>query len=447
MIPQEIYQSVHKQVKEHHWRGKKIIAAVSGGIDSMALCIVLQHLDIPFIIAHCNFQLRGEDSFGDEKHVVNWGKAHQIPVYVQRFDTPALLNKGGNLQALCRQLRYDWFETLRETLGYDFIATAHHQQDLVETVLMNLLKGTGIAGLHGIATQNGHIIRPLLSIQKASLQNILLSSNTEWREDSSNAKDDYVRNKIRHHVLPVLTSVQPQAVQNIYNTSKRIREAEQYMAYNMQKDIEKLTEARNKDIYIAIKKLIKIPGYESLLYTIAQNYGFSAAQTEDCLHLLNAHSGKFVSNTSYKMIKNRDFLIITPNDTAESTHILIDKLEDLQSIPYYTFCLHANWSTTPLANSSTSQDCFMRPDTLQFPLCLRPYKEGDYLYPFGMQMKKKKISKLLKDLKIPLHEKENVWVLQNGDDKIIWVIGIRTDQRFCIQDPAAGYWHIINASL
>lgn len=434
MIPKEIYQAVKKLFKQQHWNGKKIIAAVSGGADSMALCIILKHLDVPFVIAHCNYQLRNEDSNDDEIFVRTWGKENNIPVYVQKFNTQALLEQGGNLQDVCRNLRYEWFERLRKELEYDVIATAHHQQDVVETVLMNLLKGTGLAGLHGIATDHQFIIRPLLSFTKDSLINMLNEFNVSWREDSSNAKDDYVRNKIRHHLIPVINKIQPNGIKNIFNTSRYIQEAEAYISHKQEFDIIKLLEHRNNDIYIPIRKLVKIPGYKSLMYSICKRYCFSSGQIEDCLLLLEAHTGKFVSNQTFKMIKNRDFLIITKNDSEKSTHILIEIARQLNNLKFGKYCMLLEACDVKHFSEVNNNVCLLNSSKLVFPLTLRPLKEGDYFYPIGMGGKKKKVSKLLKDLKMPIHEKQQVWILQNGDEKIIWVVGLRADERFKVQD-------------
>lgn len=427
MIPHAYYASLKRHFQQHKWLDKKIVATVSGGADSMALCYVLQTLEVEFVIAHCNFHLRGEDSNGDEAFVEAWAAEHKIPFYVKSFDTLAIQQPGENLEDLCRRLRYEWFETLRMQLGYHLIMTAHHKYDSVETVLMNLMKGTGIAGLHGIAPEKGYIARPLLDLEKTDLIHIIEANEGTWREDYTNATDDFLRNKIRHHLLPLMNEIVPQATHNIHQTSKRIADIEQIYLPKLEQLKQQFIEQRGMDYYIPILKLQKQEGYKTILWEIVKAYGFSAAQLEDIVVLLDAHTGKFVASTEYRIIKNRDMLIITRNAAQSSEHILIQENDTAIALPHFT--LH--FSDTP---TDDAQSITVAKNKLVYPLVLRPKKEGDYFYPNGMGMKKKKISKLLKDLKIPMHEKEQIWILQNGDEKVIWVLGLRMDERFVAKE-------------
>lgn len=430
MIPHALYDNLKRVFATHHWNNKKIIATVSGGADSMALCYVLKHLQADFVIAHCNFQLRGEESNQDAAFVQNWAQENNIRFYIQQFDTrAAIAATGGNLQDTCRKLRYQWFEDLRGQLQYDYIATAHHKNDVVETLMMHLLKGTGIAGLHGILPVQGKIIRPLLGLEKSELVSILDANESGWREDSSNKKDDYLRNKIRHHLVPLMQEIIPQSVNNIYHTSLRMQDVELITAKAVKKQLHKVVEQRGQDYYISINKLVKLEGYATLLYEAVKPFGFSSAQMTDILALLQSLSGKFIVGDAYRIIKNRDFLIITAMQTEQSECILIETEPPVQ----YRFkggVLDIKpFNGQPDLSQFNERTIFINANLLEQPLILRPYKTGDYLYPFGMGMKKKKVSKLLKDLKVALHEKEQVWVLESNK-KIVWVLGYRMDERF-----------------
>lgn len=429
MIPKAFYATLKKHFEQEDWINKKIIATVSGGIDSMALCVILHTLQIKFVIAHCNFQLRGEDSMGDETFVKTWAETHQIPCYVQRFDTKAMLTDGGNLQELCRKLRYEWFEQLRQQLGFDYIATAHHKADAVETLLMNLLKGTGISGLHGIAKLSGKLIRPLLQQTKAELQATLEVNEMTWREDSSNKKDDYLRNKIRHHLLPLMEELNPQALDNIFQTSVHLADAEVLFQLKTAEYTKRLLEKWGSDFRISINKLKKYPANRTLLFEIIKTFGFTSAQLTDVYQLLEAHTGKYVANANYRIIKNRDFLIITANKSEESEHIIVECIDTTTSIALD----HQILKLSPIGSvpnlDADSQTAYIDTKDVVWPIIIRPYRSGDYFYPLGMAMKKKKISKHLKDLKLARHEKEKIWVMESNK-KIVWLVGLRLDERF-----------------
>ncbi len=436
MVPSHIFQTVKRNVNLHQWHSKTLIAAVSGGSDSMALCYILQDLGIDFVIAHCNFQLRGNESMDDEAFVSAWAKDHNVPCYIKRFDTRNILaDEGGNLQDTCRNLRYNWFEQLRASINADLIATAHHQDDVVETLLMNLMKGTGIAGLHGILPQQGKLVRPLLPLTKKDLLMVLEANGASWREDSSNKKDDYLRNKIRHTLLPQMNEIVQNATENIYHTSLRMQDVEALTKVQIQKLKAKVMEQRGADIYMSIGLLKKMPATATLLFEILKPFGFQSRQVADVLLLLDGMTGKYLMSDSHRVIKHRDFLVLTPIASVESEHILIERSEDYQDIVFQNGIFKIqNLNALPHegVTSLGNHEILIDAQKLQWPLLLRPYKTGDYFYPLGMQMKKKKISKLLKDMKYALHEKEQVWVLES-QQKIVWVLGIRQDERFKVQ--------------
>lgn len=427
-------------LSERQWADKKIIVAVSGGSDSMVLAVLLKKTGSAMIIAHCNFGLRAAESDGDEALVRNWAEANGVPLFIQKFDTQKILkDEGGNLQETARNLRYEWFEQLRKEQGFDLIATAHHKQDSVETMLINFLKGTGISGMHGILPQQNKIIRPLLSFTKEEIQQFALLHNIPWREDSSNAKDQYTRNAIRHNLLPVMEQMFPQVVESLAGNTIRFREAEMLYNESVERYRRKLIEQRNNDWYIPILKLRHVTPLSTILWELIRPFDFNAAQLKDVLHLLDAETGRYVSSSTFRIIRNRDFLIITTLQQKESTHILVQ--EDDSRIEASGFMLtvkHAVYKTSDMnkIKQLSKEEVCLDADTLQFPLILRPWKTGDYFYPMGMNRKKKKVSRFLIEQKMPLHEKEQVWVLESGK-RIVWVLGMRPDERFKITAQTA----------
>jgi tRNA(Ile)-lysidine synthase len=422
-------------LSERQWDKKKIIVAVSGGSDSMVLAALLKNAGSTIIIAHCNFGLRGTESDGDEALVRHWADENRIPLFIQKFDTKKILeDEGGNLQEMARNLRYEWFEQLRKEQNFDLIATAHHKQDSVETMLINFFKGTGISGMHGILPQQNKIIRPLLSFTKEEIQQFAQLHNIPWREDSSNAKDQYTRNAIRHKLLPVVEQIFPQALENLAGNTIRFGEVEMLYNESIERYRKKLIEQRNNDWYIPIMKLRHVTPLSTILWELIRPFDFNAAQLKDVLHLLDAETGKYVSSSAFRIIRNRDFLIITALQQKESTHILIQEDDNKIEASGHTIQIkHATYKASDMdrIKQFSKEEICLDAGALQFPLILRPWKTGDYFYPIGMNRKKKKVSRFLIEQKVSLHEKEQVWVLESGK-KIAWVLGMRPDDRFKI---------------
>lgn len=437
ILIRKMKQRLNKLQSIKNLKGKKIIVAVSGGSDSMVLAAILKDIAGTIVIAHCNFGLRGKESNGDEKLVANWAAEHNIDCRVRHFNMPEILEEqGGNLQKVARNLRYQWFEALRLELQFDLIATAHHKQDSVETMLINFFKGTGIAGMHGILPEQGKITRPLLPFTKEELQQYALNNNIPWREDSSNKKEDYTRNAIRHQLFPVLEKLFPSVLNNLAGNTERFAEVEQLYREAVSKHTSKLMEKRQQEWYIPILKLKKLPAQKTLLWEMLQQFGFSAPQLTDIVGLLEAESGRFVASSSHRIIKSRDFLIITSLQYEESAFILIPDMEREMLFEQGTLSFssaHLSEIGMETITKMSSNEICVEESCLHFPLILRPWKQGDYFYPLGTNAKKKKISKYLIEQKLPLHEKEKVWVLE-CDKKIVWVVGMRADDRFKIKN-------------
>lgn len=407
---------------------QSVLLAVSGGVDSMAMASLFLQSNIPFAVGHCNFQLRGEEADKDELLVKSWCEQNGINFYNTRFDTKAKVEEWKKgVQETARILRYEWLENTRKEHGYSYIATAHHANDNAETLLMNLFKGTGISGLHGIKPINGRIIRPLLFAQKQEIAAYVKEANVPYRDDASNASDKYRRNDVRLNVIPAIEKSFPGVITNLNNSIRRFTEAE--MLYNkaIEQERKKLLELRGKDYYIPVKKLEKRKPLHTICYELFLPFGFVSGQVNDIISLLSSESGHYVSSSTHRVIRNRDFLIITVFDTRETGLIAIDAIPTTFQAGGREF--RFQYKDKPSTISTDETIACINLSKLEQPLLLRKWKQGDYFYPLGMGMKKKKLSKFMVDKKIPLHEKENVWVLESNK-RIVWVVGMRLDERF-----------------
>ncbi|CAN1563544.1 MesJ tRNA(Ile)-lysidine synthase MesJ [Flavobacteriaceae bacterium] len=407
---------------------KKLLLAVSGGLDSMVLLHLFQELHYDISIAHCNFQLRGVESFGDQKFIQDYADVNEIPVFVTQFDTDAFAKDYKlSTQVAARELRYNWFYELLETEHFDYILTAHHADDNLETFLINLTRGTGLEGLTGIPEQNDKIIRPLLFSSRLEIENYAKLHNIQWREDSSNASDKYVRNKIRHHLIPILKELNPNFITSFLKTESYLQESLAMVEDAAVMVYQQVAREEGEQIYFDLNQLLKLPNYQSYLYQWLKEFGFTA--WNDIYELVHSQSGKQVFASDYKLLKDRDSLILYPVSVTDSPDFFyINKKQSEVKIPL-------NFSICKVADISigSNRTIFVDEDQLQFPLVLRKWKTGDFFQPFGINGQTKKVSKLFKDEKLSLIEKENTWLLCSND-QIVWVIGIRADNRFRITD-------------
>lgn len=431
--------------KEHPFlRDKKLLIAVSGGIDSVVLTHLFHELKYNISLAHCNFQLRGEESNRDEAFVEDLAKKLDIPVFIKKFDTLQFASEEKlSVQLAARKLRYDWFNELLHQKQYDYLLTAHHADDVVETFLINLSRGTGLDGLTGIPKQNGKIIRPLLPFSREQIEKYAKEQKIDWREDATNEETKYLRNKIRHKIIPILKELNPNFLSTFSKTLDNlqgIRAIADDRIEEVSKDV--ISESVDKSIFqFNIEKLKELNNPKAYLFEMLKQYGFT--EWNDVENLLNSQSGKYVYSNSHKLLKDREFLLLSKIINSVSEDIFFIE-KDSSFLKTEKISLKITETKEPVRSlkSLSTNSAFVDKDLLKFPLIVRKWKEGDYFYPFGMKGKKK-ISKYFKDQKISNFEKENSWLLCSEND-IVWVVGQRSDDRFKITDKTK---HIVQIEI
>ncbi len=405
-------------------RDAKLLVAISGGLDSVVLTYLCHKSGLKFALAHCNFNLRGDESDADEDFVLQLAEDWDLEVFIESFETEEFAKEHSlSTQMAARELRYEWFFELAEQLKFDYILTAHHADDNLETFLINFTRGTGLDGLTGIPEMNGNIIRPLLSFSREDLEVYAIGEKIKWREDSSNASNKYLRNKLRHDIIPTLKQMNPQLLQNFQKTISHLQGSQEIFDDAITRIQKKVVSVEEDVIKLDIKKLKKLSNPKAYLYELLKDFNFT--EWDDVSNLLKAQSGKQVFSSTHRLLKDRHFLLlkeiqtenadcsfdIDESDLSITTAIGVMFIEEVEKVLNYD-----------------AHKVYLDKNKLKFPLKVRKWQEGDYFYPSGMKGKKK-ISKYFKDEKLSLIEKENTWVLCSKND-IVWVIGRRVDERF-----------------
>lgn len=408
--------------------GDRLLLAVSGGLDSVVLCELCKRAGFSFLIAHCNFQLREKESERDEDFVRKLAADYNVDFELRRFETDHFASERKlSVQVAARELRYSWFKELIKEKKADWILTAHHADDNIETVLMNFFKGTGISGLRGIPEKNDRIVRPLLGFRKSDLLSFGKTVPLQWVEDSSNASDKYNRNYFRNQLIPLISQLYPKAEENILSNIHRLGEVEMIYHQAIEQYKKSLIEARGSEYFIPILKLAKQTPLNTIVFELVRDFGFSPAQSNEIIRLFGSESGKFVQSATHRILRHRKWLVITPIVPSENSIFVIEK-ED-QQVDAGSFTLSVVTRRVDVDNIKSSADIAQLDlKTINFPLILRKSKPGDYFYPLGMK-KKKKLSRFFIDQKLSKSDKENVWVIESGK-RIAWVIGHRIDDRF-----------------
>ncbi|WP_339893670.1 tRNA lysidine(34) synthetase TilS [uncultured Algibacter sp.] len=406
----------------------KLLIAISGGIDSVVLTHLCHKLGLNISLAHCNFNLRGKESDADEGFVLELAENLELEVFVQRFDTElyAKDNKR-SIQMAARELRYSWFSELAEQLKFDFILTAHHADDNLETFLINFTRGTGLEGLTGIPEVNDKFVRPLLSFSSKVIETYARTNNIKWRDDSSNKSVKYLRNKLRHEVVPILKEINPGLLQSFQTTLNNLNESSEIVEESIDVFLKKAIESiGDKEVRFKISEFKKLNNPKPYLFESLKEFGFN--EWNDVVGLLDAETGKQVFSPTHRLIKNREYLLLSEINLEESISISISDNVSQVETPFGILF----FDEAEAIFGERTNIIFADKDALNFPLTIRKYKAGDVFHPLGMTGKKK-VSKYFKDEKLSLLDKENTWLLCSGDD-IVWVINRRADNRFRVTE-------------
>ena len=408
-------------------KGKKLLLATSGGIDSMVLLDLCHKLKLDVRVAHCNFQLRGDESDDDEKFVKSQCEKLDILLFVNHFDTKKFAEEQKlSIQVVARNLRYEWFNTLLINNNYDYILTAHHLDDSLETFLINFTRGSGLDGLTGIPQQNGTIIRPLLLFSRNEIEAFAKENHIQWREDSSNTSDKYLRNKLRHDVIPILKELNPALLVSFENTVSNLQQAKTLVDDASRIVYRKVVTDINFQKRINLQELMQLPNYQAYLYQWLEPFGFS--DWDSINDLATAQSGKQIHSQNHTLLKDRNELIVfSKQQSEEASEFLIEKGQKEVKFP-----LKLSICKVDDISVQTTNAIFVDEEKLQYPLEIRKWQEGDLFYPFGMNGSKK-LSKYFKDEKFSLLDKSNVWLLCS-ENQIVWVIGKRQDERFKVTE-------------
>ena len=413
------------------FRQKATILTVSGGIDSMVMMDLFYKAELPVVVAHCNFGLRGQDSVLDEEFVREQSARYNFDFYVKHFETKKYSkSQGVSTQMAARDLRYAWFETLRVSLGLSWIATGHHLNDSLETSLINFSRGSHLAGLAGVPVRNGNIVRPLLFADRHQVFRYLEDNNLEWREDSSNSSLDYSRNRIRHQVVPVLKALNPSLEQSFQLTQTRLVSAERLLNSFLDTWKSNHVKQQGDALSIAFNDLEKVVEPIYLLWYLLKDYGFQYKQIHDIYQSRLGISGKIFITSEYTLLVDREYFVVK----KKLSERFVSSIEIEEGTRESSFSggelIFTKLSGEDNALVPNPLHAYLDYSQLVFPLRIRKPVKGDRIKPIGMQGKSKKISDILIDLKLSLFEKESVFILENGNHEIIWVIGIRLGDPF-----------------
>ncbi len=414
----------HIKYKFSFLKEKKLLIAISGGLDSVVLTHLFHQLNFDISLAHCNFNLRGTESGKDEFFVKELGEKLNLKTFTKSFETENFASENQlSTQVAARNLRYNWFQEISIKHQFDFVLTGHHADDNLETFLINLTRGTGLEGLTGIPELNNNIVRPLLVFSRDEIENFATKNNIDWREDKSNASNKYVRNKIRNQVVPILKEINPTLLDSFQKTTDYLQESQQIIDASIS-DFKKkvLKETENSNLKIDIAKIQETNNPKAYLYQLLKEFGFT--EWRDVTNLLTAQSGKEVLSRTHRLLKDRGFLIISKKEEIKSNNNFLISEDTLE----IRSPIHLKIAAVSKIEKENKSTIHLDKNSITFPLTLRKWQYGDFFYPKGMQGKKK-ISKFFKDEKYSSIDKENTWLLCT-ENNITWVIGKRQDNRF-----------------
>lgn len=411
----------------------KILLAVSGGVDSMVMLHLTHSCGFNFAVAHCNFNLRGAESDADEQLVRETCKTMGIELYVQHFQTTNYAKENNvSIQVAARELRYQWFSHLCSEKGFYSVAIAHNKNDIAETILLNLARGTGLKGLTGIKPKAQGIVRPLLFAFRSEIENYAKAESVAYRNDSSNAQIKYARNRIRHRVLPELEKINEGVIDNIYSTSLFLSKTWLAIDAMNQEFKGKVRSNVGEEVHYSIDKLLVYPFRQVFLVEELIAFGFSPALVLDIEKSLSTQPGKVFYSQNFQLVRDRKNLIISPLKKETSNVGL--KIDETDTQIQYPIAVQFEVITPDASFEIPKSSAVVALDysELKFPLILRTWHNGDWFIPFGMNGHKK-ISDFLIDQKVPLHRKDSIYVLESNGD-IVWVVGYRTDNRYRVNE-------------
>ena len=410
--------------------GDNILLAVSGGIDSMVMAHLFLQLDYNIGIAHCNFSLRAKESDKDQEMVKKFALNNKIPFFTIQFETKTFAKENRlSIQMAARDLRYKWFEDVRKENGYDVIAVAHNLNDNIETLLINLIRGTGLAGMAGMKPISNRIIRPLLFATRQVISDYRDRHGIVFREDRSNADTKYTRNKIRHLVIPVLKEINPAIEMTLNEAAERFLEFNDIVSLYISQLRESVSDEQEQFITFNVTKLKTHLHNKSILFELFKPYGITNTLLTDLIKVINGKTGGQIITDSHRIIKNRKEIIISHEDFLNETSYNIENIEAFCNFPGISSAKNVKISESYEIPSDPHVAC-LDSQKISFPVIIRKWKPGDYFYPLGMNQKKK-LSDYFIDKKYSIFDKENIFILES-DKKIVWIIGDRIDDRFKI---------------
>jgi len=409
---------------------ERILLAVSGGIDSMVMAHLFIQMGYETGIMHCNFALRGKESDKDEELVRKFAESQNIPFFSAHFDTKTFAKENSlSVQMAARELRYTWFEEIRKKNGYDLIAVAHNLNDNIETLIINLTRGTGLAGLSGMRIVNNRVIRPLLFASRKQITDYCNLNRIRYREDKSNADTKYIRNKIRHQIIPVLKEINPSIESTLNETAERFIGINEIVSDYIRKLREKICEHSGEITTFNISLLRAHLHNKAIIFELFKPFGIINVQLEDLIKVINGKTGGQIFTGSHRIIKNRKEIIVSNEEIKENTTFLISSLTSFRKVPGIESAQYSEITASFEIPANPATAC-IDADKLVFPLIVRKWMPGDNFYPLGMKQKKK-LSDYFIDNKYSILEKENKLILES-DGKIVWIIGDRIDNRFKI---------------
>jgi tRNA(Ile)-lysidine synthase len=408
---------------------QKVLLAISGGIDSMVLLHLFEKTGFKYGIVHCNFQLRGNESDEDEEFVKQQVLTHGVPSFFKRFETEEYAGINGiSIEMAARELRYEYFEKIRSENDYDYIATAHHQDDLIETFFLNLSRKTGIKGLTGIKEKAGRIIRPLLYAGRRDIEKYASKNFIDFREDSTNKEVVYQRNFLRNKILPLFSELNPSFGKNILASIENLKEVENVYDFFISAETEKVISHSGEGLNFTIDALKNLEFPMLVLLETLKEYNFNPTVIEEIFNSLESESGKQFFSKTHRLVKDRGRLFVAPINTGENRIFYIEK-DDIELFTPLDLSIE-KFSSEGFKISKEPNVACLDLDKLEFPLLIRKWQQGDYFQPLGMTGFKK-LSDFFIDEKIPVHEKESIWLLCSGKN-IVWIMGHRIDNRFRI---------------